>query len=189
MTRDEILDAAAQIFREKGFHAASMQDIAEAVNLQKASLYYHVNSKQEILLTLLDRALDLLIEKIESVLVEPLPPDEKLRQAMRVYLQVMLENLDLAAVLLLEHRSLEPKYHALHTPRRDRFERLWRDLIVEGYDQGVFTCADPALASRFLLGVLNWTITWYRPDGSLTPAEIAEQFANLFLQGILVRKV
>jgi len=57
---------------------------------------------------------------------------------------------------------------------------------VEGYDQGVFTCADPALASRFLLGVLNWTITWYRPEGSLTPAEIAEQFANLFLQGILV---
>ena len=60
MTRDEILDAAAQIFRVKGFHASSMQDIAQAVNLQKASLYHHVSSKQEILLALLDRAIDLL---------------------------------------------------------------------------------------------------------------------------------
>ena len=121
MTRDEILEAAAQIFREKGFHAASMQDIALAVNLQKASLYHHVSSKQEILLALLDRALDLLIEHIEQVISQPLSPDEKLRQAMRVYLEVMLENRDLAAVLLLEHRSLEPQYHARHTPRRDRF--------------------------------------------------------------------
>ena len=68
MTRDEILEAAAQIFREKGFHAASMQDIAEAVNLQKASLYHHVASKQEILLALLDRALDLLIERMQQVM-------------------------------------------------------------------------------------------------------------------------
>jgi len=110
MTRDEILEAAAQIFREKGFHAASMQDIAEAVNLQKASLYYHVASKQEILLALLDRALDLLIEHMQQVMAKPLTPDEKLRQAMCAYLQAMLEHRDLAAVLLLEYRSLEPQY-------------------------------------------------------------------------------
>jgi len=188
MTRDEILDAAAQIFREKGFHAASMQDIAQAVNLQKASLYHHISSKQEILLSLLDRALDLLIEQIEVVVEEPLQPDEKLRRAMRVYLQAALEHLDLAAVLFLEHRSLEPQYRARHTPQRDRFERLWRDMILEGHQQGLFNCSDPALASRYLFGVLNWTITWYHPGGPLTPAEIAEQFADLFLQGLLVRK-
>ena len=188
MTRDEILEAAAQIFREKGFHAASMQDIAVAVNLQKASLYHHVSSKQEILLELLDRALDLLIEHIEGVISQPLSPDEKLRQAMRVYLKVMLENRDLAAVLLLEHRSLEPQYQARHIPRRDRFERAWRDLIKEGHQQGIFSCSDPALASRFVLGVLSWSITWYRPDGPLSPTEIADQFAELFLRGLLIRK-
>jgi TetR/AcrR family transcriptional regulator, cholesterol catabolism regulator len=187
MTRDEILDAAAQIFREKGFHASSMQDIAEAVNLQKASLYYHVSSKQQILLALLDRALDLLTKFMEEVLSKPLPSDQKLKQAMQVYLQAMLDHRDLAAVLLLEHRSLEPQYRARHIPRRDRFERLWRDLIQEGVDQGMFVCADPALASRALLGVMNWTITWYRPDGGLSPAAIAENFAHLFLNGLLVR--
>ena len=187
MTRDEILTAAAQIFSQKGFHAASMQDIAEAVNLQKASLYHHVSSKQEILLAILDRALDMLIEYIEHVTVLDLPADEKLHKAMDAYLQAMLDHHDLAAVLLLEHRSLEPQYHLRHIPRRDRFERLWRDMIQEGIDQHIFFTPDPALASRYLLGVMNWTITWYRPDGILTPSELSEQFTDLFLCGLLVR--
>jgi AcrR family transcriptional regulator len=188
MTRDEILEAAAQIFREKGYHAASMQDIAEAVNLQKASLYHHVNSKQEILLALLDRALDILIEGMERVLGLQLPPEEKLRQAMLVYLQIMLEQRDLSSVLLLEYRSLEPEYRQRHIPRRDHYEKLWRDLLLEGRNQGVFQVSDAALVSRFLLGVMNWTITWYREDGPLTPAELAQECANLFVFGLKVRK-
>jgi AcrR family transcriptional regulator len=188
MTKDEILEAAAQIFGQKGFHAASMQDIAEAVNLQKASLYHHVSSKQEILLAILDQALDLLTEHIEAVTTQSLPPDEKLRQAIVAYLQALLDHRDLSAVLFLEHKSLEPQYHARHIPRRDRFERLWRDLIQEGIDQEIFTCLDPALASRSLMGVMNWTITWYRPDGILSPTQIADQFADLFLVGLLSRK-
>jgi TetR/AcrR family transcriptional regulator, cholesterol catabolism regulator len=185
MTRDDILTAAAQIFSEKGFHAASMQDIALAVELQKASLYYHFASKQEILLALLDQALELLIAEMQTVLDEALPPDQKLRRAMVVYLQTMLEHRQLAAVLLLEHRSLDPELQSRHIPRRDRFERLWRDLIQAGTEQGAFDCTDPALATRGLLGVLNWTITWYRPDGELQPETIAGQFANLFLYGLV----
>lgn len=188
MTRDEILEAAAQIFSQKGFHAASMQDIAQAVNLKKASLYHHVNNKQEILVAILDQALDLLIERMSKVMNQPLLPDEKLRQAMTSYLQAMLEHRELASVLLLEHRSLEPALHARHVPRRDRFERLWRDLIQEGSDQGIFCCVDTDLAARALLGVMNWTITWYRSDGVLTPEAIATQFADLFLNGLLVRE-
>jgi AcrR family transcriptional regulator len=187
MTRDDILVAAAQIFSQKGFHGASMQDIAEAVNLQKASLYHHVNSKQEILLAILDQALDLLIEHMQKVTDQPLPPDQKLRLAVQAYLQAMLDHRDLASVLLLEHRSLEPVYLARHIPRRDRFERLWRDMIQQGMDEGVFCCLDPVIIVRGLLGVMNWTITWYHPDGSLTVDEIADQFAGLFLNGLVVR--
>ena len=187
MTRVEILEAAAQIFSQKGFHATSMQDIAQAVNLQKASLYHHVSSKQEILVAILDQALDLLIEHMQNVVALPLPPDQKLRQAMQVYLKTMLDHRDLAAVLLLEHRSLEPELKTRHNPRRDRFENLWRDLIYDGMSQGLFSCGDPSVASRALLGVMNWTITWYHPDGPLSPEAIAEQFAELFLLGLLAR--
>lgn len=188
MTRDDILDAAAQVFSQKGYHAASMQDIARAVNLRKGSLYHHVSSKQEILVDLLDRALDLLIERVSLVLAQPIAPEEKLRQAMRVYLEIFAEHADLSAVLLLEHRSLEPELHSRHIPRRDRFEGMWRDLIREGKESGSFSCASPSLAARALLGVMNWTITWYRPDGKLTAAEIADQFADLFLRGLLARE-
>lgn len=187
MTREEILVAAAQIFSQKGFHATSMADIAQAVNLQKASLYHHITSKQELLLEMLDQALDLLIERMEAVMSRPLPPDEMLRQAMGEYLATLLGHRDLAAVLLLEYRSLEPEFHARHIPRRDRYERLWRDLVSQGMDAGLFCCIDPAMATRALLGVMNWTITWYRPDGSMSVKEITNQFTDLFLNGLLTR--
>ena len=189
MNRNDILTAAAQVFSQKGFHAASMQDIAQAVNLQKASLYHHIDSKQEILLALLDQAFDLLTEHIQPVISQPNPIADKLQLAMCAYLTDMLENRELASVLLLEYRSLRNEYRARHILRRDRFEQLWRDMIREGIDAGVFHSTDPAIASRALLGVMNWTITWYHPEGPLTPRQIADQYADLFLSGLLQRRM
>ena len=143
MNRQLILEASAQIIRQKGYHAASMQDIAEAVNLQKASLYHHFSGKQEILLALLDQALDLLIDRVSAVLALDLPVEEKLSQATRAYLECLDEHAALASVLLLEHRSLDPEYHDRHIPRRDRFERLWRDLIQEGVEEVCSTLRTP----------------------------------------------
>ncbi len=187
MDREQILDAAAQIISQKGFHAASMQDIAEAVNLQKASLYHHVSSKQEILFDLLDQALDLLTERVLAVFSQDLPIEEKLRQGMRVYLASLAEHADLAVVLLLEHRSLAPEYRKRHIPRRDQLERLWRDLLQEGISSRVFVAKDAALATRAMLGMMNWTITWYRADGPLSIETIADQLATYFLDGLQMR--
>ena len=185
MTRDDILDAAAQVIRQKGFHGASMADIAEAVQLQKASLYHHVSSKQEILLALLDRALEMLFEQIDIIARQPLPADKKLRQMVQVYLRLLAENSDLSAVLLFEHRSLEPAQHKRHIPNRDRFEALWRDVLDDGVQNGLFNCSDTALAVRALMGIMNWTLTWYHPDGSLTIEQVADQYTSLLLNGLM----
>jgi len=187
MNKELILEAAAQIIRQKGFHATSMQDIAEAVNLQKASLYHHVASKQVILLELLDQALDMLTERMLLVIQQDLPADEKLRQAMESFIQMLTEHSDLVSVLLLEHRSLDAEFQSRHIARRDRFEKLWRDLIQEGINKGEFSTYDPALTARALLGVMNWTITWYRPTGLLPVKVITEHMANLFINGLLPR--
>jgi TetR/AcrR family transcriptional regulator, cholesterol catabolism regulator len=184
MTREDILEAAAQVFRQKGFHGASMQDIAEAVNLQKASLYHHVASKQEILLALLDRALELLLARISSISQQEIPADEKLKQMVRAYLQILAENTDLSAVLLFEHRSLERRQHARHVPNRDKFEALWRNVLAEGVANKRFQCEDTALTTRAILGILNWTITWYRPGGPLAIDEIADHYSSLVLNGL-----
>lgn len=185
MTRDDILDAAAQVFRKKGFHGASMADIADTVKLQKASLYHHVTSKQEILLELLERALAMLEAEISGVANQDLPPDRKLRAMIRAYLQALAEYPDLSAVLLFEHRSLDKKNHARHVPHRDRFEAIWRDVVNEGKRTKVFDCPDTGLAVRALMGTMNWTLTWYRPDGSLLITRIADEYADLFLSGLM----
>jgi AcrR family transcriptional regulator len=187
MTKEDILEAAAQIIREKGYHAASMQDIAQAVDLRKASLYHHFDRKQKILVELLDKALDILIEEITGVVQTPVPPDEKLRLALQSYLNSLVDNIDLASVLLLEHRSLEPGLREGHIPRRDRYEELWRGIIEEGVSQGAFSCDDPRLAVKAVLGVANWTIMWYQERGSLSATEIADQTADLLLNGLCVR--
>lgn len=184
LRRNEILQAAAQIFREKGYHAASMRDIANAVDLRKASLYHHVESKQELLLELLDRALDLLIGDVSEVLASDADPPEKLRQAMRAYMARLTHNADLSAVLLLEHRSLAADLRKAHIERRDRFEGLWRQLIKDGIRTGFFRSIDSDIAGFVLLGVLNWSITWFRPDGRLSSQELADRYAELLLEGL-----
>jgi len=184
MQRADILLSAAQIFRRKGFHGTSMQDIADAVHLQKASLYHHIRSKQEILLAILDQALDTLIADLQPIVDSDQPADQKLSAAMRAYIDRMTRNADLAAVLLLEHRSLEPALRAQHVERRDRFEALWRQIIFQGMQHGLFRPVDEAVASYALLGVQNWLITWYREGGRYRPEQLADQFIDLFLRGL-----
>ena len=184
MSREAILESAAQVFRQKGFHGASMADIAEAVQLQKASLYHHFSSKQDILLELLDKALELVTEGMLQVMAQDVPAEKKLRLAMRSYLKTLSEQGDLVSVMLLEHRSLDPEYRSRHIPNRDRFEKMWRDLIQQGVDAGVFACDNIPLTVRGLMGVMNWTITWYRPDGKLSIDEISDDFSSMFMNGL-----
>ena len=188
MTREKILEAAAQIFSQKGYHATSMSDIAGAVNLQKASLYHHVESKQEILASLLEEALDLVIGRVAQVLSRAIPADERLRLAMRTYLETLIEQRDLSAILLMEHRSLDPELRSRHLPRRDRFENLWRELLQRGMDEGKFFIKDVPVATRGLMGVMNWVVTWFQVEGALTISEISDQFADLVLNGLMSRE-
>ena len=188
MTRDEILDASAQIFSQKGYHGTSMQDIAAAVNLQKASLYHHVSNKQEILFELLNRGLQILTEKVDEAIIDPGPPDERLRQAIQAYLSALTEHQDVTSVLLLEYRSLEPDYLIRHIEERDRFEQIWQDLIQLCIQESIFSCDHPSMSTRALLGVMNWTVTWFRIDGPMSAGEIADQITDLFLLGLTTRE-
>lgn len=188
MTLENILQAAAQIFQEKGYHATSMQDIANAVDLQKGSLYHYVDSKQDILYALLDKALSLILERLQAVLSQDLPSQTKLRQAMQSYFSFLAENPSLSSVLLLEYRSLEPAYQQRHIPLRDQVDHIWQEILEEGNKSGAFNAPETGLISKALLGVLNWTITWYREDGPLSADQIADQFTDLFFTGLLGRE-
>jgi AcrR family transcriptional regulator len=184
MQRSDIINAAAQIIREKGYHGTSMQDIADAVQLQKASIYHHVASKQDILFTILEKALDMLIGDMQPVVNSELHPEEKLQLAMQVYIGRLAEDADLSTVLLLEHRSLEDDLWVKHIKRRDRYEALWRQIIQEGVETGVFRPVDVSVITFAILGVQNWMITWFRTGGRYSALEIADHFSDLFLRGL-----
>ena len=103
------------------------------------------------------------------------------------YLRMLADNADLASVLLFEYRSLEPKQLSRHIPNRDRFEALWRDVVLEGVKSKKFQCSHPGLAVRAMLGTMNWLLTWYRTEGSMTIEEIADQIAELQFKGLFAK--
>jgi AcrR family transcriptional regulator len=185
LQREDIIRAAAQIFREKGYQAASMQDIADSVSLQKASLYHHIRSKQEILVVILDQALDGLVIDMQQIVDSDLAAGGKLRQAIHTYLQNLTRDVDLAAVLLLEHRNLDQELKVRHIKKRDQFEGLWRQVIQEGVESGEFHAVDVSITTFAILGVLNWTITWYQDTGRCSPDHLASSFTELFLSGLI----
>jgi hypothetical protein len=127
----------------------------------------------------------MLTAHIASISSQDIPADQKLRQMIRAYLSALADNADLTAVLLFEHRSLDKKSHTRHVPQRDKFEGLWRDVLNDGVRTETFGCADTGMAVRALMGVMNWTLTWYRPDGDKPIEKIADEYADLLFHGLL----
>jgi AcrR family transcriptional regulator len=185
VNRDEILEAAIHLFNQSGYHATSMQDIARAVCIKKPSLYHHFDSKEAILLTILNIGMEQLTAEVNAVAASDMPIADKLRAAIRAHALMIAGNLEGAAVFLREDRGLGDSYLAEYVSRRDDFERVLRQIVQQGVDEGVFRETDTAISVQALLGMVNWMTRWYRPEGRLTAQSIADQFADLFLGGLL----
>jgi len=190
VNREDIIRAAAKVFRERGFHGTTMQQIADAVGLQKGSLYHHIASKEELLNEVVIAGLTQLGERLEAVVTSSLPPAQKLRQLIETHIRYAAENLDIATVVLFEHRAMLdfPALRAEYVARRDFFESQFRKAIQEGVDSGDFCPVDVPIVAQALLGAHNWLVMWYRPDGRLSPPEIASVIAEVFLRGLAARQ-
>ena len=177
--REKAIRAAAlRIFRQKGYHAASMRDIADAVGLYKGSLYYYISSKEELLVRLFEGRAEQVLGEIDGVASGPGTASERLRAVVRAYVLGVLKNLDSVHVYLREEQALPPaalkKVHVEQRAMRDHFERV----IGEGMRQGEFVGGDQKLAALALLGMCTWVHRWYRPRGRLAAPAIADDFAE-----------
>jgi AcrR family transcriptional regulator len=185
VSREDIVQAAMRLFNQNGYHATSMQDIARAVSIQKASLYHHFDGKEAILLCILETGMDHLIAELDRIVASHVDSTSKLRAAILAHAAMIAANPDGAAVFMREDRGLGDGYLSHYLAKRDVFESRFRAIIQEGMTQGVFRSVDVAIAVHGLLGMVNWMTRWYRPQGRLTPAQIADQFADMFLNGLL----
>jgi len=183
--RERIARAGGRLFRHKGYHGTSMADIGAAVGLRKASLYNHVSTKQDMLRELVERGAALFMDGIPPIAEGADPAPTRLRHAMRMHLRIVAEHPDLAGVFLHEWRQLEGDARTRIGDLRDRYERIWRTMILDGIRDGHFR---PNLDARFaalsMLSAANWTFQWYDPRGALSPDEVADRFTDLALDGM-----
>lgn len=184
-TRLRILREAAALFRRRGYRATSMADLAEAVGITKSSLYHHFPSKDALLLEICQITVDRTMPMIEAILASDLPPAEKLEQAITTHLVEGLRDRDNLACFVQEGRNLEPIGLEAYLAKRDRYERLFRDILTEGMHVGAFRTLDVRLTAMALLGMCNSSVAWYRPGGGYPPEVIAKHFADLAVRAVV----
>jgi AcrR family transcriptional regulator len=180
--RAELTRAAARLFALKGYHGTSVGDLAEALGMQKGSLYTHIDAKADLLWEVAREGAEAFHAALDA-LPEEGPVLERIRAALRAHLRVVAEQLDIATVFVREWRYLEGERREQFIAERRRYEERVRALFREGRELGELrTDLDDGTAALLALSSANWAYTWLRP-GSDTD-ELADRFTALLLDGM-----
>jgi AcrR family transcriptional regulator len=180
--RHELTREAARLFAEKGYHGTSIGDLARALGVQKASLYHHIESKQDLLWEIARDGAEAFHAALDAV-PEDEPAVEKLRLALRAHLRVVAEQLDVATVFIREWRYLHDDRREQFVAERRRYEERVRELFREGRELGELRSdLDEAAAALLFLSAANWAYTWLQA-GRDTDA-LADRFFALLVDGM-----
>ena len=181
--RDEILRSLAAVLRERRLSSLKMQDIADRLGLVKGNLYYYFKSKQDILYHCHVKCMQASLEALEDAERASGSAGTRLRELLKRHIHAIAED-PYGGVLLADLDSLTAAQRRRYVTMRDQFERGVRRLIEAGMRSGEFRAADARLAGFAILGAINWIPKWYRPEGELSAAEIADGFADQFLRSL-----
>jgi TetR/AcrR family transcriptional regulator, cholesterol catabolism regulator len=184
-TREQLVRAAARLFREQGFHGTSVSEIASAAWITKSSLYHHFESKQALLAQILTDTASRVTPAVEQIASADLPASERLRAAARSHVVELIHDQDMVACFVEEGRFLAPEYRDDFVAARDRYEQSFRKILADGVRSGEFRPVSVRLASLAVLGMCNSVVHWYQPSGDLDVDAVAEQFADLAVRSLL----
>jgi TetR/AcrR family transcriptional regulator, cholesterol catabolism regulator len=180
--RNELTRQAARLFAEKGYHGTSIGEIAEALGVQKGTLYSHIESKQDLLYETMVEGARAFHAGLDGI-PEDAPATEKIRLALRSHLRVVADQLDVATVFVQEWRYLEGERRDEIVAERRRYEERIRALFREGRELGELRSdLDDATAALLALSAANWAYTWLQPDRD-TDA-LADRFYEQLLDGM-----
>ncbi len=182
VSRDSLLEAACLLFAEHGYQATSMKDIASALGVRAPSLYNHVAAKQDILLAIMDKAMDRAIDALAAELDGVTDVAGRLRAATESLVLDFLRNPAEVTVCNTEVRSLEPANRAAIVAKRDYYAHQVRQIIDEGCRAGRFHVRSPQLAALAVLELGNGAKSWFRRDGRYTDTEVAREYGDFALR-------
>jgi TetR/AcrR family transcriptional regulator, cholesterol catabolism regulator len=182
--KEQIYRASAKLFAERGYHATSMRDLAQALGVQGGSLYAHISSKEELLWEIVNRAADEFDACLEPIRDSRMGSAEKLRAALEAHFNVITQNREVVTVFFHEWKHLPIVKMEEITERRASVERIYRQILEEGVRNGQFRKdLDFRLASLLSLSSANWTYHWLNPNGRLNAREVADAFCAMLLDG------
>lgn len=187
LKRQAVLHTAAQLFNERGFHATSLDDIAERLHVSKPTLYYYVKSKDDILLECVRTALGMMQEEIGAVRRAGGRALDQLVACMRVYTLIVTQEFGRCVIRIGEDPLPDPLKRELRGLKAG-IDREFRRLLAEAMEEGSILPCDPKMAAFMVAGALSWVGRWYRPEGELSPEQIADQGIALLLNGVVARR-
>lgn len=181
--RAEIVRAASRLFADKGYAATTIRDIAKAVDMQSGSPFYHFKTKHDMLLAVVLEGIETISAAVSAAAWRGGTPRDTFEAMLLAHLEQLLadDGRHFAATLLHESKHLDDKASAELVERKDRYEALWQKALKDLRRAGEID-DDSQVARLFLLGGLNWTVQWYRPDGGRSVEQIARQISGLLLK-------
>lgn len=185
-SRETVIKAAGKLFARRGYHGTSMRDLGNELGLLKSSIYSHVASKEDLLLEVVKRAERLFNKAARNALETSSEAGPQLQALIAGHLQVLLDHRDEARTFLNEAEALDARHRAAVLKARDSYENVFRQVITAGIKSGEFhRRTDPVVSGIFLLSVLNAVGRWYRPDGRLSPGDLAEEIWEFVSSGLV----
>jgi TetR/AcrR family transcriptional regulator, cholesterol catabolism regulator len=181
------LAVAVRLFAEKGYHGTGVAEIGEAAGVQRGALYYHIGSKEDLLLVLLRRHVEESLEGEERIAAMDVDPVQKLRLLLRHHVSTAVHRAAESTIYMRDQAVLSGERAEQLQALRERVERVWASVLREGEEAGFFRHSDSVVVNG-LLSFANFTFLWYRPAGRLSPEEIGDRYADLLLDGLLLRK-
>ena len=179
-----IKDAATELFYRKGYYATSMSEIAKACCIQKASIYYHYESKEALLYYIMENTMDDLVTYLSASIQGLTSVEEKVRAAVKAHVVFHLNRQKENFVANTELRGLSPEHYQDIVAKRDAYERIFQALLAQGRDEGVFDEGDVKILSYAILALCTSGAFWFQQGGRLSVDDIAEIYERFILKGI-----
>lgn len=180
--KEEILRSAAEVLNEKGYHGATMEDIATKLLMTKGSMYYYFKNKEDLYFQCHKMMIDKSSEKIEEIIKSETTALEKLKSAIVSHIQLATTEKPMFSLMDKPEQKFTGDYLTDVLQQRSNYEKYFDQIIQEGIETGEFTSVDVRLLRLLILGSLNWILEWYTPDGEKTQDEISEVFSDYLLR-------